>query len=94
MLESETNQASGMKQYQEYENNCKYIMLAITGQVEPSLLDKTKADVRFAAIQTAKYPIALIKLIIATSHRHPKWCMATTGIFYASTEECRTLPSL
>ena len=38
-------------------------MLAIKGQIESSLWDKTKADVRFATIQTAKCPIALIKLM-------------------------------
>ena len=30
-------QVSGMKQYQDYMNNGEYIMLAILGQVEPSL---------------------------------------------------------
>ena len=54
---------SGTKQYQEYVNNGEYIMLAIKGQVEPSLWDKTKGDVRFAAIQAAKCPIELIKLM-------------------------------
>ena len=38
-------------------------MLAIQGQVEPSLWDKTKGDVRFAAIEAAKCPIELIKLM-------------------------------
>ena len=49
-----------MRQFQDYKNNGEYIMLAIEGQIEPSLWDKTKADVRFAAIQTATCPIALI----------------------------------
>ena len=52
-----------MKQFRDYTNNGEYIMLAIEGQVESSLWDKTKADVRFAAIQTAKCPIALVKLM-------------------------------
>ena len=54
---------AGMKRFRDYENNGEYIMLAIEGQIESSLWDKTKADVRFAAIQTAKCPIALIKLM-------------------------------
>ena len=58
-----TGQVSGMKQYQDYMNNGEYIMLAIQGQVEPSLWDKTKGDVRFAAIEAAKCPIELIKLM-------------------------------
>ena len=36
-----TGQVSGMKQYQDYVNNGEYIMLAIEGQVEPLLWDKT-----------------------------------------------------
>ena len=58
-----TGQVSGMKQYQDYVNNGEYIMLAIQGQVEPSLWDKTRGDIRFAAIQTAKCPIDLMKLM-------------------------------
>ena len=54
---------AGMKQFRDYTNNGEYIMLAIKGQVESSLWDKTKADVRFAAIQAAKCPIELIKLM-------------------------------
>ena len=46
-----TGQVSGMKQYQDYVNNSEFIMLAIQGQVEPSLWDKTKGDIRFPAIQ-------------------------------------------
>ena len=52
-----------MKQFLEYKNNGEYIMLAIKGQIESSLWDKTKADVRFPAIQAAKCPIELIKLM-------------------------------
>ena len=55
--------AAGMKQYGDYVNNGEYLCLTIQGQVEPLLYDKTKADVRFAAIQTAKCPIALIILM-------------------------------
>ena len=58
-----TGQASGLKQYDDYVNNGKYIMLAIQGQVEPSVWDKTKADVRFAAIEAAKCPVPLINLM-------------------------------
>ena len=58
-----TGQVSGMKQYQDYVNNGEYIILAIEGQVEPALWDKTRGDIRFAAIQAAKCPIDLIKLM-------------------------------
>ena len=58
-----TGQVSGMKQYQDYVNNGECIMLDIQGQVEQSLWDKTKGDIRFAAIQAAKCPIELIKLM-------------------------------
>ena len=58
-----TAQAAGQKQYDDYVNNGKYIMLAIQGQVETCVWDKTKADVRFAAIEAAKCPIALINLM-------------------------------
>ena len=63
MIIWKTGQASGLKQYDDYVNNGEYLMLAIQGQVEPSVWDKTKADVRFAAIQAAKCPIALINLM-------------------------------
>ena len=52
--------SSGIKKLEIYENNGAPIFLAIQGQVEPALLDKTKDDPRFAAIQTLKYPIELI----------------------------------
>ena len=54
---------AGMKRFRTYQNNGEFIMLAIEGQVESSLWDKTKADARFPAIQTAKCPIELIKLM-------------------------------
>ena len=46
--------AAGIKRYGDHVNNGKYIFLSIQGQVEPSLWDKTRADVRFAAIQALK----------------------------------------
>ena len=54
---------AGIKQWEEYVNNGEYFCLAIQGLVEPSLWDKTKKDVQFAAIQTLKCPIALINLM-------------------------------
>ena len=54
---------AGIKRYEDYINNGEYIFLAIQGQVELSLWDKTKDDARFAAIQTLKCPIALINLM-------------------------------
>ena len=56
------NVSAGIKQWREYINNGEYICLAIQGQVEPSLWDKTKDDDRFVEVQTLKCPIALIKL--------------------------------
>ena len=41
---------AGIKQWNNYVNNSKYIFLAIQGQVEPSLWNKTKDDARFTAI--------------------------------------------
>ena len=55
--------AAGIKRYGDYVNNGEYLCLTIQGQVEPSLWDKTRADVRFAAIQALKCPIALIILM-------------------------------
>ena len=55
--------AAGIKQAKDYVNHGEYIFLMIQGQVELSLWDKTKDDVQFAAIQTLKYPIALIILM-------------------------------
>ena len=55
--------SSGINQWNNYENNGEYISLAIQGQVEPSLWDKTKDDPRFAAIQTLNCPIELINLM-------------------------------
>ena len=52
-----------MKQYQDYVNNGEYIILSIQGQVEQSLWDKTKGDVRFPVIEAAKCPIELTKLM-------------------------------
>ena len=63
------NVSAGIKQWRDYVNNGKYIFLTIQGQVEPSLWDKTKDDVRFAAVQTLKWPIALIKLMKDRSTR-------------------------
>ena len=54
---------SGIKNCENYENNGESILLAIQGQVEPALWDKTKDDPRFAAIQTLKCPIELINLM-------------------------------
>ena len=53
----------GINKWSNYENNGEYIFLAIQGQVEPSLWDKTKDDPRFAAIQALKYLIELINLM-------------------------------
>ena len=55
--------SSGINQWNNYENNGEYILLAIQGQVEPSLWDKTKDDPRFAAIQALKCPIKLVNLM-------------------------------
>ena len=54
---------SGISQWNNYMNNQESIFLAIQGQVEPSLWDKTKDDPRFAAIQALKCPIKLINLM-------------------------------
>ena len=59
----ERSLAAGIKQYVDYVNHGEYIFLAIRGQVEPSLWDKTKDDARFAAVQALKCPIALINLM-------------------------------
>ena len=59
----ERSLGAGIKQAKDYVNHGEYIFLTIQGQVEPSLWDKTKDDVRFAAIQTLKCPIALINLM-------------------------------
>ena len=45
---------SGISQWNNYVNNGKSIFLAIQGQVEPSLWDKTKDDPKTAAIQALK----------------------------------------
>ena len=57
------NLTAGIKQWKEYVNNGKHLFLAIQGQMEPSLWDKTKDDARFTAIQTLKCTIALINLM-------------------------------
>ena len=57
------NLTTGIKQWRDYVNNGEYIFLAIQGQMERSLWDKTKDDAQFVAIQTLKCPIALIKLM-------------------------------
>ena len=54
---------SGISQLNNYVNDGESIFLAIQGQVEPSLWDKTKDDPRFAAIQSLKYSIELINLM-------------------------------
>ena len=41
------NLTAGIKQWKEYVNNGEYLSLAIQGQVEPSLRDKTKDDAQF-----------------------------------------------
>ena len=53
---------SGIKNWDNYENNGEYIFSAIQGQVEPSLWDKTKDDPKFVAIQALKCSIELIIL--------------------------------
>ena len=63
------NLTAGIKQWKEYVNNGEYLFLAIQGQVEPSLWDKTKDDARFSAIQTLKCLIALINLMKERSTR-------------------------
>ena len=57
------NLKAGIKQWKEYVNHGEYLFLAIQGQVEPSLCDKTKEDAQFAVIQTLKCPIVLINLM-------------------------------
>ena len=59
----ERSLAAGIKRFEDYTNNGEFIFHAIRGQVEPSLWDKTRADVRFAAVQALNCPIALIILI-------------------------------
>ena len=57
------NVTAGIKQWKDYVNNGRYLFLALQGQVEPSLWDKTKDDVRLASVQALKCPIALINLM-------------------------------
>ena len=59
----EKNVTAGINQWNKYKDNGESIFLAIQGQVEPSLWDKTKDDARFPAIQALKCPIALINLM-------------------------------
>ena len=54
---------AGISQWNKYVNDGKSLMLAIKGQVEPSLWDKTENDTRFATIQALKCPIGLINLM-------------------------------
>ena len=54
---------SGIGQWNNYVNNGESIFLAIQGQVQPSLWDKTKDNPRFVAIQALKCPIELINLM-------------------------------
>ena len=54
---------SGISQWINYMNNGESTFLAIQGQVEQSLWDKTKDDPRFGAIQAMKCPIELINLM-------------------------------
>ena len=53
----------GISQWNNCVNNGESIFLAIQGQVEPSLWDKTKDDPRFVAIQALKCHIELINLM-------------------------------
>ena len=53
----------GISQWNNYVNNGESIFLAIQGQVEPSIWDKTKDNPRFVAIQALKYPIESIHLM-------------------------------
>ena len=55
--------SAGINQWNKYVNNGESLCLAIKGQVEPSLWDKTKDDTRFAAIQALQCPIGLINLM-------------------------------
>ena len=55
--------SAAINQWNSYENNGEALMLAIKGQIETSLRDKTKGDSRFAAIQTSKCPIGLLNLL-------------------------------
>ena len=55
--------SAGINQWNKYVNDGESLILAIKGQVETSLWDKTKGDARFAAIQTLKCPIGLINLL-------------------------------
>ena len=54
---------AGINKWNRYEEHGKSIFLAIKGQVEPSLWDKTMDDPRFAAIKILKCPLALINLM-------------------------------
>ena len=63
------NISAGIKQCRDYVNNGEYIFLPIQSQVEPSLWDKTKDNIRFAAVHSLKCPIALIKMMKDRSTR-------------------------
>ena len=69
------NLTAGIKQWKEYVNNGEYLFLAIQGQVEPSLWDKTKGNAQFVAIQTLKCLIELINLMKerSTKTMHGVW---------------------
>ena len=55
------NVTAGIKQWKDYVTNGEFLFLAIQGQVEQSLWDKTKDDTQFPAVQASKCPIKLIK---------------------------------
>ena len=63
------NVTAGIKQWKDYVNNGRFIFLAIQGQMEPSLWDKTKEDTRFPAVQVSNCQIEFIKLMKDTSTR-------------------------
>ena len=52
--EWESTNKAGINKWNRYEDHGKSIFLAIKGQVEPSLWDKTRDDPRFAAINALK----------------------------------------
>ena len=55
--------SAAINQWNSYEDNGEALMLAIKGQIETSLWDKTKCDSRFVAVQTSKCPIGLLNLL-------------------------------
>ena len=58
-----TAQQAGQKNYDDYKNDGEFLYLAIQGQVETCVWDKTIADVRYAAVEASKCPIQLLDLL-------------------------------